>query len=931
MTVLAGNVSQLCATPHEMYAPVTPPTAQVPSSVVHEPGYGTIDVATGDVYWAEDIALRVMVRRASGAVYRIAGSGAFGAAVVDAPALNSPFTYPQGVAFDPSDGSVIMIDAPTSILRILRNGTLVAIARLAFVDYYNAGTSVDGVFASASASILAFLSLSADGRVLYTTDTAATAAVSQATSSLTWSVVRAINLTAGTITRVAGTYNTRDRVTADGSAPLDTYFARAVAARPYLGGNLLVLDTGSGLLRSVVLHPSETAFCPAGYSCPCGTPIPCTSPAAYCPADTVLPRNATRGFYTVAIEALTATASGIAATNIYGASAACPTGAYCVDGEAFLCLPGTFGVAGMQASSAGCEQCPAGTYSPASGSASSKKCNPCPGGTFADAPASSFCTFCPLGTFSAVVGANSSAVCAPCAIASLANTSSAASTTKTALPGSTSCIPLKTARTAFTSLTVTLEDVVTPEVPNIPDILFVTICIPLAAAALIPAIFLWLRNSILAGDWTKSGRLSDSRRKCMLRCALPRVRARQCLRSLDLYGLRHWIDDGVTPVKRQTSAGGATAIVAMGCIFCLSAVLITQYRLKNTLQTTSLLPATLSALEQFAPYDTRLLPPGLSSIAPPTLLGGLEIRISTMGPACNATLGVAAHQLISGDFVSSVVSADHATESYTHLFSCPLCAFGPMSSLAVTFNADCQSFSVTANAVGATGTSYVANTVVTRPDAVVASRSSLALTRVNIALEPQLEVYSDRFANVVQRGYSVVVAGVDPTVGVPMAVPILLEFSLATSSVYVFTEVVRVLTLTQLASSIIGLLGLVSGFGAVLALMEWIVRECSARRDKIARWGSFIRSGKRLQGSGASPVGSLPTSVEEAAPAPNAFGDRCSSNDTPCVMPLSADDIAPTLVVVDAVPPISSVGAPPPEVYDTEVTAIDSDSEVDTG
>jgi hypothetical protein len=836
LRVLVGDISTLCLLPRNAYAPVPDDTVADPETNVFYPLYLTLDPLTGDIYWCESLGAirRVMVLRTSGAVFRLCGNHDSASSVshFNGVALNSP-ANPQGIVFDATDGSILYLDYPASLLRLLPNGLVVPVAILSYAP--NIPTVTDGSFDVASALSLWYLTFSEDRQLLYTTDLGPG-----------WSSVRVINIMNRTIYRVAGSFSSESTTPiqlAELSShvpPLQTSFNNLYAVTLFgSGGNLLVVDGGAGLVHTVILNPSEATFCPAGYSCPCGTPIPCTSPAQFCPVNEPLPRNVARGFYATGASSLRSSDG----SSLFTSSAPCPMGSYCTNGTRFLCWPGTFGVAEYQATPKGCVPCPSGTYSSTFGAVGSRTCISCPAGTYSDLAGSAFCTFCPVGTSSSALGANSLLSCAPCG-ASFANNCSVdsmstcvnASTSaamlsssyfRTSLPGSSACFSMGNARIAVSASTASLQDIVITSNSSSndrttgTDSLLVAVCLPLAILAAIPTMHLVVTRG--CAESSKKRERCRAALWCVYCCLRARRRAQVCLRAVDIYALRHYTTDGAAPVKQRTSVGGATTLLAAGCVACLAAVLVVQFVRSNSLRTTALLPAPLPTLQQYAPLRPfSLSKASRSPLAPATLVEGLELRVSVMGPACSVPLSVEFSELISGVFVSSVVDIDPTTAFFTHLFSCPKCAFGPMSSLNITFAADCQAFAVAASSVGATGNVYVASFVGTSPS-IVTSASEPGLAGFSVLLQPQLEVVENRITGVSSRGYSVVVASSSliETRAASSPSPVTsLFFSWATNSAFVYTEVVPITSLSQLASSIIGLLGLLGGFGIVFSVFE---------------------------------------------------------------------------------------------------------------
>lgn len=103
MRVIAGDVSRRCEAAtsdaaHVLYADVPIGTRQMRSDIVGSANYAAVDPDTGDIYWTEYWPARVMVlRAASGLIYRVAGNGAFAEASATNIALNAALQGPYTI------------------------------------------------------------------------------------------------------------------------------------------------------------------------------------------------------------------------------------------------------------------------------------------------------------------------------------------------------------------------------------------------------------------------------------------------------------------------------------------------------------------------------------------------------------------------------------------------------------------------------------------------------------------------------------------------------------------------------------------------------------------------------------------------------------------------------------------------------------------
>ncbi|OQR97987.1 hypothetical protein THRCLA_06800 [Thraustotheca clavata] len=205
------------------------------------------------------------------------------------------------------------------------------------------------------------------------------------------------------------------------------------------------------------------SHCPPGYFCPLGStmPQPCGGVGVYCPVGSSVPTPVTTGYYTIATPALSSIDSNnyipggngmSSGLTIRISQAICAKGTFCVNGQKFLCPPGTYGDT-LGLSTPMCSgACPQGFFCPQgstgySANACVEPSSYCPGNTAAPiavttgyfttlsydgrlrveqtiCPIGSYCVngiahLCPWGSYGAVTGLSSSVCsgnCAPGAI-----------------------------------------------------------------------------------------------------------------------------------------------------------------------------------------------------------------------------------------------------------------------------------------------------------------------------------------------------------------------------------------------------------------------------------------------------------------------------------------------------------------------------------
>jgi hypothetical protein len=241
------------------------------------------------------------------------------------------------------------------------------------------------------------------------------------------------------------------------------------------------------------------------------------------------------------------------------------------------------------------------------------------------------------------------------------------------------------------------------------------------------------------------------------------IGSKRALRAIDLYGLRHRVPQGESPVQRSTARGGAASIVAWATVAAIASALISQYATDNA---QAQLPFVAPVTDSYATLTTgkatyNALGASVSSSNgldnTDGLVSGLRLIVSAMGPNCDSIVwddSSNSSQLLSGYF-QYTTSVNASTGLAVHIFDCPDCAFRSISSLALAFDTTCQTFMLQAYAVGADGVvSAVAH--LAEADCIGGFTGPCTMQSVvSVAFTPTLQIMSDATHGTSIRGYSV--------------------------------------------------------------------------------------------------------------------------------------------------------------------------------
>jgi len=786
--------------------------------------------STGAVWFSEDGSHRVRVALNATAAATVAGgrSDPLGSFCGDGgPGALSCLASPQGLAFNATSGDVWMADAWNHRLRVVRSTDGVIFTA---VGDGNEGFCPDGLLGPATCLMRPFaVAFDAHGRVYFTDDTARVRSLLSVTSVVVtvagvsggagycgdggpataacllpplgvavdsqqtlWIAdggnarIRVVDL-AGNISTMSGsTQATSGGDAGDGLGPGSARWLRPTALVFDSWGNVIVADAGLGRVRAIAMSAGSIG-CPAGFSCACGTPAICGDPATFCKPNMRAPMPVSGGSYSTP-EALAPSAAAVTgAVAARTGQATCPPGSYCSGGQRYPCPPGTQNPEPGQVSPQACLVCPAGTYSPVASSPSTSSCLPCPPGSTANATGSPYCKLCPAGS----QWSPSTGTCVWCAAGTFS------------LPGSTSCV-LTPPASNFTSWDsfVSLKPITQQQGALVPpdavqSVVFAS-AMPVFVVFALPLVIL-----VVAHWWTP--------------CPAVQTRFNQALRTVDAFGLTHFVHEGEAPVKRTSTFGGGVTLLAFGTMAALAIALTVQFAIANGERVP---PIMAPVADEFAGLDVARLPSPVS-VGSFSIGSGLTVQVVALGPLCGTTAWQSLNLLGLTGFTHAA-SFNTSTGLAVHTFACDSCAFTPSSTLDLTLHPSCQALTLHAAAVSTAGTLSIASYTIDPPAPAVIPPAAVAVTfalTLDVEVDSAGATASGGGGPQRRRGISVTP---EPAFSPPSSDPsvLLLRINLPIAPAFVNRQLRTVTTPTQLASSIIGLSGLLSGFGVLLARIE---------------------------------------------------------------------------------------------------------------
>ncbi len=567
------------------------------------------------------------------------------------------------------------------------------------------------------------------------------------------------------------------------------------------------------------------------------------------------------------------------------ACAPCPPG-YTSAAGALSCAPcpvGTF----SNSSGVVCTYCPLGTFGEGVGL---RACTPCPTGTttaLAGASASSQCIaplfVCPAGLQPALATPTSIADCAPLVCPPfLVQAPSGLYCEKGCAPGEAgaagSCAPcapdqfcpvgILPAPVVAAPLTALVAPLTPPAASaDATRCVSATLAVPLLSLTPSSSVFSFLSGSALAvlGAGVALGLLALAA-WCTARCASPdapaaaagsaprglpvpapmglrdrcgavSTRVAGALRGVDAFSLAHTVAAGASVVSKPTPLGGACSVLCATTFLTFSALLVQRFVTANVsvVRAVDVVTADVAAGLQGVPWA-----PAMGGGGAVAGLSGLKLRVFSQAGAGCAGLNVLS---ATEAWALPAVTADCGDGRALTELVCAACAFTASSSLTFALPFTCQALHMEAVAVAATGA--ITYAVFNPPSAATAAASPVPalLSGAQWTLTVMSSALEDRLSGRRAKGY-VLLPSPDATVSLtpltaalvgggagllPLTAAVRVTLRVSLEPTLSTITLLPSQTATDLASSIVGLAGLVGFFGALFKVAEAIGARCPRR------------------------------------------------------------------------------------------------------
>ena len=313
--------------------------------------------------------------------------------------------------------------------------------------------------------------------------------------------------------------------------------------------------------------------------------------------------------------------------------------------------------------------------------------------------------------------------------------------------------------------------------------------------------------------------------------ARARLRLERLLLKVDSFSMDHNVPTGYSPINTPSALGGACTLLSWVAFLCLTTVLVLQYSYANVSVQTAL--STLLSANPFS-RSGRFAAPVVASPLTPSLRSGVQVRIFAQeGAGCSA--------LAEGPFVSGS-PGDWVLEPPTECgdgrtlltLSCPACSFSAVSALKFYLPFACQSFFMEALGVDSLG---VINSVVFPTSNTAATHTSL-LSSLSWTIQVLGTILEDKIRDEVTQGYQLFATAAESTTIpagasiIPSLASVAVTIALPFQPTYSSTTLTPRLTIVDMLTSIVGLLGVLGVFRALFIQSETLKAMLAAKKRR---------------------------------------------------------------------------------------------------
>jgi len=376
-------------------------------------------------------------------------------------------------------------------------------------------------------------------------------------------------------------------------------------------------------------------------------------------------------------------------------------------------------------------------------------------------------------------------------------------------------------------------------------------------------------------------------------------RLRGALLQLDSFSLAHVLQPHEAVVNLPTPLGGACTLLSLTVFFTCALLLIARYATANA--------TAISTLDMLSASRNPFAQGRVEWAAPLPVPGGAALGdTSTLQARVLAPAGLGCTELAPGSLLSDGSGGTWSTAGTTPdcgdgrsllQLSCHRCTLASARQLTLILPFTCQALHVELLAVDAMGEL----SIVTLADAHASAQGAAMLTTVSLAADPMASIWVDTISGGSKRGYRLIESASlalreVPSLGQGQALPKPVTLTLTLTPLqptYSIVTVTQQQTIADLLTSIVGLVGVVSGFGVLFQMTE---RSLKAKGAGGACGGCPCLTQRRGSLAAASSEAFGGAAWQREAPAP----PTACPGDT---APTTANPLVPHAVLVQGAEP----------------------------